>query len=102
MKVTCPNCGTKVAVGGLGRKPLDMPVKNILDKLRKYRSVAVVAQELGCSRGYIYSVLKANGLKLQDVVDGKDIAKAKEESCRGLKPRDEPPPVDPLIEATRR
>ena len=65
MIVQCPHCGNSVVVGGLGRKRLDVPVKNILDCLRKHRSVAVAAQELGCSRGYIYSVLKANGLKLE-------------------------------------
>jgi hypothetical protein len=70
MKVTCPYCGNTVTIRGLGRKPLDVPVENILDSLRKRGSVAVVAQELGCSRGYIYGVLKANGLKLKDVVKG--------------------------------
>ena len=70
MIVQCQHCGNSVVVGGLGRKPLDMPVKNILDCLRKRGSVAAAAQELRCSRGYIYSVLKANGLKLKDVVDG--------------------------------
>lgn len=74
MKVACPHCGGVVVVRGLGRKRLDVPVKNILDCLRKRGSVAVAAQELGCSRGYIYSILKANRLKLKDVVDGKDIA----------------------------
>lgn len=71
MIIQCPHCGKTVVVGGLGRKRLDVPVINILGSLRKHRSVAVAAHELGCSRGYIYGVLKSNGLKLQDVVGGK-------------------------------
>ncbi|MBM4463423.1 MAG: hypothetical protein FJ012_08820 [Chloroflexi bacterium] len=69
MKVTCPHCGGNLTVDGLGRKRLQVPVENILDKLRTYRSVAVAAQELACSRGYIYGVLKANGVRVKDVVD---------------------------------
>jgi len=54
----------------LGRKRLGVPVENIIDGLRKRRSVVIVAQELGCSRGHIYDVLKAEGLKVRDVVEG--------------------------------
>jgi len=32
--------------------------------------VVAAAQELNCSQGYIFGVLKANGLKLKDVVEG--------------------------------
>ncbi|MBM4461759.1 MAG: hypothetical protein FJ012_00290 [Chloroflexi bacterium] len=68
MNVQCPHCGKTVVVSGLGRKRLDVPVKNILDKLRKCGSVTVAAQELGCSRGYIYSILKTHRLRLRDVI----------------------------------
>jgi len=67
MIIQCPKCGEKVMVKGLGRKPLNIPLKNICECLKKYRSVARVAQELGCSQGYIFKVLKAKGLKLKDV-----------------------------------
>ena len=47
-----------------------MPVKKVCDALRLYRSVQVAANELGCSRAYIYKVLKADGLTVQDVIRG--------------------------------
>ena len=67
MIVHCPKCGEKVVVKGLGRKPLNIPLRNICECLRKYRSMARVAQELGCSQGYIFKVLKANDLRLRDI-----------------------------------
>ena len=79
MKVACPNCGKTVVVCGLGRPRRNDAVVNIIDGLKRYRSVTSLAQEMRCSRGHIYDVLKANGLKLKDVVDGKDVAKAKGE-----------------------
>ena len=68
MKVQCPHCGKSVVVKGLGRKRLNIPLKIVCEALQAHSSVAEVAQELGCSPGYIFSVLKANGLKLKDVV----------------------------------
>ena len=68
MIIQCPNCGVQVEVNGLGRKPLNIPLKNVYECLRKYRSVARAAQELACSQGYIYQVLKANGLNMKDVL----------------------------------
>jgi len=67
MIIQCPKCGEKVVVNGLGRKSLNIPLKNICECLRKYRSVARAAQDFGCSQGYIFKVLKVNGLKLKDV-----------------------------------
>jgi len=71
MKVQCPHCGESVAVNGLGRKPFNMPVTKVCDSLKAQRSILVAANELGCSRAYIYKVLKANGLKLKDVIEEK-------------------------------
>jgi hypothetical protein len=71
MKVRCPHCGKSVVVNGLGRKPLNIPLKNVCEALRVHRSVAAAAQELNCSEGYIFKVLKANGLRLKDVIKGK-------------------------------
>jgi len=68
MIIKCPNCGEKVVVKGLGRKPLNIPLKNVCECLRKHRSVARAAQELGCSQAYIFKVLKANGVNLKDVL----------------------------------
>lgn len=68
MIVQCPNCGQQVAVKGSGRPRLDIPVTAICDSLREHGSVLAAANELGCSRGYIYKVLKADGLKVKDVL----------------------------------
>ena len=68
MIIQCPNCGEKVKVNGLDRKPLNIPLKNVHECLRKYRNVSIVAQELGCSQGYIFKVLKDNGLRLRDIL----------------------------------
>lgn len=69
MLVQCPYCGATVAVNGLGRKPLNIPLKNICESLRAHRSVEAAAQELDCSQGYIFNALKANGLKLKDAIN---------------------------------
>ena len=68
MKIECPNCGKSVEVNGLGRKRLNIPLKNICDALQAHKNVSSAAQELGCSPAYIFGVLKANGLKLKDVI----------------------------------
>ena len=68
MIVQCPNCGKPVVVNGLGRKPLNMPLKIVCEALQAHGSVVAAAQELNCSQGYIFNVLKANGLRLKDVV----------------------------------
>ena len=68
MIIQCPHCGKSVAVNGLGRKPLNIPLKNVCDALCAHSSVAAAANELGCSPAYIFKVLKANGLRLKDMV----------------------------------
>lgn len=68
MIIQCHHCGKSVVVDGLGRKPLNIPLKNVCESLQRHRSVGASAQELGCSQAYIFGVLKANGLKLEDVV----------------------------------
>lgn len=68
MIVQCPNCGHSVVVNGLGRKRLNIPLKNILDMVSRHTTVASAAKELGCSPAYIFGVLKANGLRLKDVL----------------------------------
>lgn len=69
MIVRYPNCGQSVVVNGLlGRKPLNIPLKIVCESLQAHHSVAVVARELNCSEVYIFGVLKANGLRLKDVI----------------------------------
>ncbi len=68
MIIQCPNCGHAVVVNGLGRKQLDIPLKIVCECLKKYGSVKAAAQELSCSETYIFNILKANGLRLKDVI----------------------------------
>ena len=68
MIVQCPHCGKSVVVSGLGRKSLNIPLKNICEALQAHRSVVAAANELGCSQGYIFKVLKDNGLKPKDII----------------------------------
>jgi hypothetical protein len=70
MIVICPHCGSPVPVNGLGRKPLNIPLKNVLEFLRIHRNVAAAAKELGCSPSYVFGVLKKDGLKLNEVIKG--------------------------------
>ena len=67
MNILCPNCGETISVNGLGRKPLNIPLKIVCESLKAHRDMVAAAQELNCSQGYIFAVLKANGLKLKDV-----------------------------------
>ena len=60
-------------VNGIGRKPLNIAVNNVYDTLRLHRSVITAANELGCSRAYIYKILKAGGLTVQDVIEGQGV-----------------------------
>jgi len=68
MIVQCPHCGKSVAVNGLGRKPLNIPLKNVCEALQTHHSVVAASHELNCSEAYIFGILKANGLRLKDVV----------------------------------
>lgn len=70
MIIQCPNCSEKVAVKGLGRKPLHIPLKNVYEAIRTRCSVAAAANELNCSQGYVFKILKDNGLNLKDVFKG--------------------------------
>jgi len=70
MIIICPHCGNPVPVNGLGRKPLNIPLINVLESLQAYRDVKAAAIELGCSPSYIFGVLKNNGLKLSDAFRG--------------------------------
>jgi len=67
MIIECPHCGKSVVVNGLGRKPLNIPLKIVCEAIQAHRSVVSAAKELNCSQGYIFKVLKANGMKLEDV-----------------------------------
>jgi hypothetical protein len=66
--VECPYCGKPVVVNGFGRRPLNIPVNKVYNALHRCRSVTTAARELGCSRGYIYKILKDSGLKAEDII----------------------------------
>jgi hypothetical protein len=70
MIIICPHCGSPVPVNGLGRKPLNISIKNVLESLQAYRDVKAAAIALGFSPSYIFGVLKNNGLKLSDAFRG--------------------------------
>lgn len=72
MKVQCPNCGKVVVVNGLGRKPLNIPLKIVCEALYACQGIEEAAREVNCSQGYIFKVLKANGLKLRDVINQRE------------------------------
>ena len=62
--ITCPHCGKKVVLAqrnGLGRKPLNIGVKDICDALRDSYTVTQAAKKLDCSRAYLYKTLKEQG-----------------------------------------
>jgi len=71
MLIQCPHCGGTVTVNRFGRRPLNIPVTKVYDALRLQRSVLAAANELGCSRAYIYKALKVEGLTVQDVIKSK-------------------------------
>ena len=60
--ITCPYCGKVAATLLLGRPTSNIGVTKVCDALRLCRTVPLAAEKLGCSRAYIYKVLKANGL----------------------------------------
>ena len=69
MLVQCPHCGNSVVVNGLGRKPLNIPVSNVYDAIRLYHNIPAAAESLGCSRAYIYKVLKQHGMTPIDIIN---------------------------------
>ena len=71
--ITCPKCGEQIPIiiGSLGRKPLNICVKNVYDALRSCSSVNRAAEKLGCSRAYIYKVLKENGTTVKEVMESR-------------------------------
>ncbi len=69
MIVQCPHCGKSVVVYGLGRRPLNIPLKIVCESLQTHRNVAAAAQELMCSEAYIFGVLKANKLRVKDLIN---------------------------------
>lgn len=74
MLVQCPHCGQSLVVNGLGRKAFNMPVTKVCDALRLHSSVLMAANALGCSRAYIYKVLRVARLTPADVI--KELATA--------------------------
>jgi len=60
--VICPKCQTQIPITHkIGRKPLNIGVKNICDALRDSYTVTQAAKKLDCSRAYLYKTLKEQG-----------------------------------------
>jgi hypothetical protein len=53
----------------LGRKPLEHSVINVCDTLLSAHSIGGAAKELKCSRGYIYKILKQQGMTPKAVLN---------------------------------
>jgi len=68
--IVCPHCGKVAATIGIGRAATSIIVTDICDALRLHRSIPAAAESLGCSRGLIYKVLKANGMTPAGVIKG--------------------------------
>lgn len=56
---------------GIGRKPLAIPVIKVCDALRGTSSVPLAAEQLKCSRPYIYKRLAEYGTTPKDVIEGR-------------------------------
>jgi len=68
--ITCPYCGKVAATLLLGRPTSNIGVTKVYDALKLCRSVPLAAGKLGCSRAYIYKVLKANGMTSPEIIKG--------------------------------
>jgi len=68
MEIKCINCGGTIEVKGLGRKPLNIGVKNVYDTVQACSTARSAAEKLGCSRPYLYKVLKSNGLTRKEIM----------------------------------
>jgi len=64
---------TRVKAQGnsFGRKPLNIPVINVCDALRSHSDIVSAAQELNCSKAYIYKRLGEYGTNPKDVIEGR-------------------------------
>ena len=68
MAITCPYCGKVAAALRIGRAATNIGVTEVCDALRLYDTVSSTAEKLGCSRAYIYKVLKAEGFSMKDII----------------------------------
>ena len=56
-------------VYGLGRRKLNSRVENVLNAWRSHYTVTAIAQDLGCSRGHVYDLLRDNKLTARQFRD---------------------------------
>ena len=61
MKVTCPDCGKSFEVSTGGRPRLPISVTEVYNAIKTTETLTAAAKKLGCSRAYIFKVLKSNG-----------------------------------------
>ena len=52
-----------------GRPPLNIPLREILEVVRRHQNVMAAARELGCSDAYIHVRFKKAGLTLREVLE---------------------------------
>lgn len=70
MRITCPKCGQKLEVVGLGRKPLNVSLNNVLKAICATSSGLAAARLCGCSESYVFMILRRQNLKIADVRSG--------------------------------
>ncbi len=70
-------------VSRFGRRPLNIPVTKVCDALELCRSVTEAANELKCSRAYIYKMLKIGGLSPEEVIQRRVGCKTRGEMNEG-------------------
>lgn len=66
--IVCKHCGKIAARLVIGRKPTNLNVIKVCDTLRACRSIPLAAENLKCSRGLIYKILKNNGMTPAEVL----------------------------------
>ena len=70
MLVKCEHCGHTLTVGGLGRKRLNLPLKNVYKAIRDTSTGAAAGRLLCCSESYVFMILRRQNLKIKDIRDG--------------------------------
>lgn len=70
-RVTAGMARAKAQGRRIGRKPLNIPVKNICDALQACTNITAAASQLKCSRGYIHKELAKYGVIPGDVIKGR-------------------------------
>lgn len=67
----CLNHCELEVVNSLGRKRLNIAIKNIFDVLHDYKNNAMTTEKISCSLAYIYKGMKSKDLNPQQLIETK-------------------------------